>query len=135
VCGQLALLSVAACSLSSSNPTERIGRTDEPIIGGPIARFSELRRVHRSPVADSPGYVYECSGILVAPNLVLTARHCVSDTLDQTFTCDSGGWFRVVARSVPIRAVLLMDLHGLEALRKVALRVRPLARRSAAVSR
>lgn len=88
----LALLSVAACSLSSSNPTERIGRTDEPIIGGTDSASSQnfvVFIVH--PVADSPGYVYECSGILVAPNLVLTARHCVSDTLDQTFTCDSGG--------------------------------------------
>src|SRR5450755_173304 len=32
-----------------------------------------------------------CSGALVAPNLVLTARHCVSDALTQTPACDAQG--------------------------------------------
>ncbi len=32
-----------------------------------------------------------CTGTLVAPNLVITARHCVSNYVDLKFTCDSNG--------------------------------------------
>src|SRR5450432_3057299 len=37
------------------------------------------------------GTVTLCSGALVAPNLVLTARHCVSDAITQTPACDAHG--------------------------------------------
>lgn len=32
-----------------------------------------------------------CSGVLLAPNLVMTARHCVSNLPDEAFTCDENG--------------------------------------------
>ena len=32
-----------------------------------------------------------CTGVLVAPNLVITARHCVSNYTEQKYTCDSNG--------------------------------------------
>lgn len=91
-CARVALLSVAACSLSSSDPDERVGRTSEPIIGGANSTAAQnfvVLIVH--PVAGSSTQLYECSGTLVAPNLVLTARHCVSSTADEPFTCDSDG--------------------------------------------
>lgn len=40
---------------------------------------------------DSSGTIWSCSGTLVAPNLVLTARHCVSNFSVELFTCDSQG--------------------------------------------
>lgn len=88
----LALFSIVACSAASSGTTERVGRTSSPIIGGTHSSSSQnfvVLIVH--PVAGKANEVYECSGTLVAPNLVLTARHCVSSTSDQGFTCDSGG--------------------------------------------
>ncbi|MFO0671117.1 MAG: S1 family peptidase [Polyangiaceae bacterium] len=39
----------------------------------------------------TPGNVTLCSGALVAPNLVLTARHCVSRAITTTPSCDADG--------------------------------------------
>jgi hypothetical protein len=40
---------------------------------------------------DGSDHVTLCSGALVAPNLVLTARHCVSRALTATPSCDADG--------------------------------------------
>ncbi|MBL8606658.1 MAG: trypsin-like serine protease [Myxococcales bacterium] len=40
---------------------------------------------------DNPSHVTLCSGALVAPNLVLTARHCVSRAVTATPSCDAKG--------------------------------------------
>jgi trypsin len=40
---------------------------------------------------DDPSHVTLCSGALVAPNLVLTARHCVSRAITATPACDARG--------------------------------------------
>lgn len=40
---------------------------------------------------DNPSHVTLCSGALVAPNLVLTARHCVSRAVTATPSCDARG--------------------------------------------
>ena len=40
---------------------------------------------------DDPSHVTLCSGALVAPNLVLTARHCVSRAITATPACDAHG--------------------------------------------
>jgi len=37
------------------------------------------------------GGVAHCTGTLVAPNLVLTARHCLATGLEETIYCDSAG--------------------------------------------
>ncbi len=38
-----------------------------------------------------PAHITLCSGALVAPNLVLTARHCVSRSITSTPSCDARG--------------------------------------------
>jgi hypothetical protein len=40
---------------------------------------------------DDPTHVTLCSGAMVAPNLVLTARHCVSRAVTATPACDAHG--------------------------------------------
>jgi S1-C subfamily serine protease len=40
---------------------------------------------------DNPAHVTLCSGAVVAPNLILTARHCVSRAVTATPSCDARG--------------------------------------------
>ncbi len=42
-------------------------------------------------MADSPTHITLCSGAIVAPNLILTARHCVSRAVTATPSCDARG--------------------------------------------
>ncbi len=42
-------------------------------------------------IADNPSHITLCSGALVAPNLILTARHCVSRAVTATPSCDARG--------------------------------------------
>lgn len=67
-----------ACSGADSSPLQD---TDEAIVGGVLDRGA-----HPSVVAIDLGGEGMCSGTLVAPNVVLTARHCVSYTSEHV-TC------------------------------------------------
>ncbi len=71
----LALLAAAGCGSASDSPTLQLSNEQQPISGG------QTDTTHTSVVAlisFGGGGVGMCSGTLIAPNLVLTARHCVA---------------------------------------------------------
>jgi hypothetical protein len=79
----------AACSSAPAGGDADVGSTLEPIINGKTSGASQDAVVLLVyPVNDG---ALECTGTLLAPNLVLTARHCVSKTSDQPVACDDKG--------------------------------------------
>jgi MYXO-CTERM domain-containing protein len=84
-----------ACSLSSERAPigesrENVGRASAPIIKGQNSDASQDAVVlifHFEPALHE---LASCTGTLVAPRLVLTARHCVADT-DESAACDVTG--------------------------------------------
>ncbi|WP_146654714.1 S1 family peptidase [Labilithrix luteola] len=82
------LLAGVACS--SAPQTESLGQQSSPIIKGTNSDASQdavVLIIHYDPAAGSFG---ACTGTLLAPKLVLTARHCVADT-DEYAACDGDG--------------------------------------------
>ena len=89
----LLLLGSFACEPGSS---EEVGLGLTPIVGGKASDASDdqvvliLTHVPKKDQGANKFYL-NCTGTLLAPNVVLTARHCVSDTTSGTFTCAEDG--------------------------------------------
>jgi len=74
----------AGCVKRNQIPDERILRAVEQESSSGVIAIA-------TTMADSPSHITLCSGALVAPNLVLTARHCVSRAVTATPSCDARG--------------------------------------------
>ena len=83
-----AMTSGAACT-SSDLPAEELGRARQAIINGVASDASDDSAL-LIPIIIGGQFAGSCSGSLIAPNLVLTARHCVSKT-DEGAVCDVNG--------------------------------------------
>lgn len=77
-------LSGAGCVRRQQMPDDRLLRAvEEEASNGVVAIATTME--------GSPTHITLCSGALVAPNLVLTARHCVSRAVTATPSCDARG--------------------------------------------
>ena len=83
----LACLAVAACSAAPTS-TELTQAGSARVINGTDSDASQDAVVL---LVITDGGFGACSGTLLAPNLVLTARHCVTVTADKAFACDADG--------------------------------------------
>jgi hypothetical protein len=79
----LALLG-AGCVRRQQIPDDRMVRAVEQESSSAVVAIA-------TTMTDSPSHITLCSGALVAPNLVLTARHCVSRAVTATPSCDARG--------------------------------------------
>ena len=86
---------VSACSTAPDArqhgvDDERVGATGSAIISGKASAADQDAVVLLVSPIDSTS-AFECTGTLIAPNLVLTARHCVAKTTEAAFACDEKG--------------------------------------------
>jgi Trypsin len=93
------LFAGCAAPIEGSEPHDHVGRAIQPIVGG-AASGSEHDAVVVLARFENGARVSLCTATLLAPNLVVTARHCVSAT-DAAAACDSAG-----------NAVVGAALHG-----------------------
>ncbi|MDB4938064.1 MAG: hypothetical protein JWP87_5036 [Labilithrix sp.] len=92
----LGALALAACAVAPAedaagrSPAEPVGRVSSPILGGTPSDASQnavVMLVYSDPSKDKRDI---CTAVLVAPRLVLTARHCVADA-EKDVACRADG--------------------------------------------
>ncbi|CAN5921977.1 hypothetical protein BH11MYX4_BH11MYX4_47270 [soil metagenome] len=83
-------LGLAACSAAPPDVREEHAQAvAAPVIGGEPSTVAQNAVILiEATLGDAS---YSCSGTLVAPNLVLTARHCVSATVEAGISCSDKG--------------------------------------------
>jgi Trypsin len=87
VVGAVVLAWAAGCGSAAgpSGSEESAARSDEPIQGGTVDTTHDFAVGVIQVMAN--GDVAFCSGVLLAPNLVVTARHCVSTLASAEINC------------------------------------------------
>jgi MYXO-CTERM domain-containing protein len=88
----LAALSTG-CGASDGSPfsIEKTGRTSEAIFAGTMDDDANANPYVVSLTIGGGTELKLCTAALLAPNLLLTARHCISTNLKGTFSCDAAG--------------------------------------------
>jgi hypothetical protein len=85
----LGLLAVVACS--GHAPTEELGTTRAAIIHGRPSGDDENAAIYIETQGDTPEQLLRCSGRIIAPGLVLTARHCLLKRKAANVRCTADG--------------------------------------------
>ena len=88
---KFALLALAFASACNPASHEKWVATQQDILKGQLSGPNEDMTVKVESVDAANGTIWNCSGTLVAPNLLVTARHCIAAFVEQTFTCDADG--------------------------------------------
>jgi hypothetical protein len=86
----LALFAALATACGATS-TESLGKTADPIINGVPSTADQDYAIGLALLDTNGQYMGGCSGSLIAENLVLTARHCVSQVAAEGLACTSAG--------------------------------------------
>lgn len=90
------LLLAIACGQSADEAP--LGSLEQGIVNGRTSEVSDDATVYILTHPSNGNAVF-CTGTLIAPNLVATALHCVSDSVVGFFTCNPDGSLEVTDRA------------------------------------
>ncbi|MGO8997062.1 MAG: trypsin-like serine protease [Polyangiaceae bacterium] len=76
---------------ASAPPEEAFGTASQAIYGGVLDDGAQANNAVVALTVGSPQDFVLCTATLIAPNVVLTAHHCVGSNLAATVTCDQTG--------------------------------------------
>jgi MYXO-CTERM domain-containing protein len=85
----LTLLAAVACTATDGPVSEPVSERSEPIINGYQDSSKDNDAVVLIVDNVGGGYAEMCTGALIAKNIVLTARHCVSNTTEDYVDCQN----------------------------------------------
>lgn len=85
----LAVLGLFLVACAPAPGTDEVGRTSSAIIGGRPSGDDENAAVYIENTAGEPKL--RCSGRIIAPGLVVTARHCLLERRSQDVRCKADG--------------------------------------------
>jgi uncharacterized protein (TIGR03382 family) len=88
---RLLLLGVLVVACSGSTPTEDVGTAKAAIINGRPSGDDENAAIYIETKGDTPEALLRCSGRIIAPGLVLTARHCLLKRKSANVRCTADG--------------------------------------------
>jgi hypothetical protein len=83
-----ALALVSACSVPEAGP--ELGQARQAIVNGERSDETDDAAVYVLTRTSNNNRIF-CTGSLIAPNLVLTALHCITHTVDGSFSCRPDG--------------------------------------------
>jgi uncharacterized protein (TIGR03382 family) len=89
----IALLALALTGCGPAFEERGVAVDERAIVGGTASTAAQdfVVLIVGLISTDAGTETFQCSGSLLAPNLVLTARHCVSRTAEGAFACDEQG--------------------------------------------
>jgi secreted trypsin-like serine protease len=110
LCLVLAALSLCSCA---AHGEDDLGRVERAVVNGTADQDdpAALAILHRLPKDHAPPRLAFCSGALLAPNVVLTAAHCVADEHDGPYDVFFGAQVAAGGVVIPVEAVLVHSAY------------------------
>jgi secreted trypsin-like serine protease len=109
----LLFAALSLCSCAGTHAEDDVGGLGQAVVNGALDLDdpAAVAILHRLPKAHAPPRLAFCSGALVAPNVVLTAAHCIAEEHDGSYDVFFGAQVAAGGTVIPVEAVLVHSAY------------------------